>query len=71
MLSDEMDVVGCNFRAIGLAELVNAKAPREQQSITITSAACRNDGRWWLIVEGKNDESGRLSTAETDCADGW
>ena len=76
MLS-EMDVnVDCNFRAIGLAELVNAKTPREQQSIMITSAACRNDGRWRLIVKEQINkwQSGRLTTeptAETDCADGW
>lgn len=60
-----MDVnVDCNFRAIGLAELVNAKAPREKQIITITSAACRNDGRWRLIV--KEQINGTKWTAD-DC----
>ena len=66
-----MDVnVDCNFRAIGLAELVNAKTPREQQSIMITSAACRNDGRWRLIVKeqinGKVDGVDGADAATTD-----
>ena len=70
MLS-EMDVnVDCNFRAIGLAELVNAKTPREQQSIMITSAACRNDGRWRLIVKeqinGKVYSVNKLSTENNE-----
>ena len=62
-----MDVnVDCNFRAIGLAELVNAKAPREKQIITITSAACRNDGRWRLIVKEQIRVNGTKWTAD-DC----